>query len=74
MCRYHRYSLMLCKYFAKRQGFYIGKSLSEALIFASTNPQYDGRLFIELQVQHMKSASSEHGENTGRTCCTHKLF
>ena len=27
-----------------------GKSLSEALIFASTNPQYDDRLFIELQV------------------------
>ena len=26
-----------------------GKSLSEALIFASTNPQYDNRLFIELQ-------------------------
>ena len=30
--------------------FYTGKSLSEALIFASTNPQYDNRLFIELQV------------------------
>ena len=27
------------------------KSLSEALIFASTNPQYDDRLFNELQVQ-----------------------
>ena len=25
-----------------------GKSLSEALIFASTNPKYDDRLFIEL--------------------------
>ena len=24
---------------------YTGKSLSEALIFASTNPQYDDRLF-----------------------------
>ena len=31
-----------------------GKSLSEALIFASTNPQYDDRLFMELQVQYMK--------------------
>ena len=31
-----------------------GKSLSEALIFASTNPQYDDRLFIELQVQYIK--------------------
>ena len=30
--------------------FSTGKSLSEALIFASTNPQYDDRLFIELQV------------------------
>ena len=26
------------------------KSLSEAFIFALTNPQYDKRLFIELQV------------------------
>ena len=37
-----------------------GKSLSEALIFASTNPQYDDRFFIELQVQYMKITSSEH--------------
>ena len=27
-----------------------GKSLSEALILASTDPKYDDRLFIELQV------------------------
>ena len=40
-----------------------GKYLSEALVFASTNPQYDDRLFIELQVQYMKIPSSEHGEN-----------
>ena len=40
-----------------------GKSLSEALIFASTNPKYDDRLFIELRVQYMKIASSEHVEN-----------
>ena len=33
--------------------------MSEAL-FASTNPQYDNRLFIELQVQYMKILSSEH--------------
>ena len=38
----------------------IGKSLSEALILASTNPQYDKRLFIELWVQYMKTTSSEH--------------
>ena len=37
-----------------------GKSFSEALILASTNPQYEKRLFIELQVQYMKIASSEH--------------
>ena len=34
--------------------------LSEALILASTNPQYDNRLFIELYVQYMKITSSEH--------------
>ena len=50
-----------------------GKSLSEALIFASTienflvlyastNPQYDDRLFIELQVQYMNSKLTP-GEN-----------
>ena len=49
---------------------YTVKSLSGALIFASTNPQYDNRLFIELQVQHMKIPSS----NLGRTCCIQKLF
>ena len=44
-----------------------GKSLSEVLIFASTNPQYDNRLFIELQVQYNTS-------NLGRACCVQKLF
>ena len=29
---------------------YTGKSLSEALIFTSTNPQYDDRLFIEFHM------------------------
>ena len=47
-----------------------GKSFSEALNLASTNPQYDDRLFIELQVQDMKLPSS----NQGRTCCVQKLF
>ena len=37
-----------------------GKSLSEAFILTSTNPQYDTRLFIDLPVQYMKTASSEH--------------
>ena len=44
--------------------------MSEALIFASTNPRYDNRLFIELQRQYMKIRSS----NLGRTCCVQKLF
>ena len=47
-----------------------GKSFSEALILASTKPQYDKILFIELQVQYMKIPSS----NLGRTCCVQKLF
>ena len=37
-----------------------GKYFSEALILASTNPQYDDRLLIELRVQYMKIASSEY--------------
>ena len=44
-------------FFCWRHNF-TGKSLSEDLIFASTNPQYDDRLFIELQVQQMKIPSS----------------
>ena len=40
-----------------------GKSFSEALILASTNPEYDKRLFIDLPFQYMKTTSSEHGEN-----------
>jgi hypothetical protein len=36
-----------------------GKSLSEALNLASTNPQYDKILLIELKVQCMKITSSE---------------
>ena len=42
-----------------KQGF-TGKPLSEPLISASTNPQYDNRLFIELWIQYMKIAGSEH--------------
>ena len=43
--------------------FHTGKSLSEAFILTSTNPQYDKRLFADLPVQYMKTTSSEHGEN-----------
>ena len=34
--------------------FGTGKSLSEALILGSTNPQYDKRLFIDLPVQYSR--------------------
>ena len=62
--------LIIKYYYSRHQGVYssvcqeypihTGKSLSEALVFASTNPQYENRLFIELQVQYMKISSSEH--------------
>jgi hypothetical protein len=35
-----------------RIDLFTGKSMSEAPIFASTNPQYDNRLFIELTLQY----------------------
>ena len=44
--------------------------MSEALYFASTNPQYDDRLFIELQVKYIKIPIS----NLWRSCCVQKLF
>ena len=47
----------------KEKAISTGKSLSEALILGSTNPQYDKRLFIDLPVQYMKTTSSEHREN-----------
>ena len=50
---------------------FTGKSLSDALIFESTNSQYDDILFIELQVQYMKIPSSEHWENM---LCTEIVF
>ena len=40
-------------FFLDRISQITGQSLSEPLIFASTNPQYDDRFFIELQVQYM---------------------
>ena len=44
------------------QDYRTGKYLLEALILASTKPKYDKILFIELRLQYMKSASSEHVE------------
>jgi hypothetical protein len=48
---------------------YIQVNLCQKL-FASTNPQFDDRLLIKLQVQFMKIPCS----NLGRTCCVKKLF
>ena len=53
------------------QAISTGKSLSEAFIFASTNPQYDSRLFIELPLQYMTIASSERSQNM---LCTQIVF
>ena len=36
-----------------------GKSFSEALILASTNPQYDKKLSMELRDQYMKTTIVE---------------
>ena len=44
----------------RREDICTGKTVLEALTFASTNPQYDKRLYIDLQVQYMKITSSEH--------------
>ena len=49
-----------------------GKSFSEALILVSTNPQYDKRLFIELQVQYMQIPSSEHAVYINCSKCQNK--
>ena len=40
-----------------------GKSLSEALIFASTNPQYDNKLFIEFTSSIHENSKLKPGEN-----------
>ena len=48
-----------------------GKSLLDAFILTSNNPQYIKRLFIDLPVQYMKTTSSEHGENM---LCTQIVF
>ena len=44
-----------------------GRSFSEALILALTNPQYDKRLFMELPWKLQ-------AQNMGRTCSVHVLF
>ena len=53
----------------KNPKFYTGKSKSEAFILTSNNPIYDKRLFIDLPVQYMKTASSEHAVYTNCSEC-----
>ena len=74
-CRIHSESVKHCnkERFDKEQ-IGTGKSLSEALILASTNPQYDSKLFNDLQVQYKKIPKAEHVKNVSRTCYLHKLF
>ena len=47
----------------KKKLKFTGKDLSEVLIYSSINPQYDNRLFNDLQVQYKKLPISEHVEN-----------
>ena len=58
-------------YFLFGISVFTGKSFSEALILASTNPKYDKRLSLELLVQYMKIPSSEHIKNM---LCTQIVF
>ena len=53
-------TLLTTSLFMIKDNSITGKSFSEALIHATTNPQYDKRLFIDLPVQYMKTTSSEH--------------
>ena len=48
----------------RAKGVGTGKSLSEVLILASTTPQHDKRLFIELRVENCKL----------RTCSEHVVY
>ena len=56
-----------------------GKSVTKALILESVNPQYDNRLFIDLQLLTQKNTNSEHFVyNSCFECqnkiCVHNLF
>ena len=46
-----------------------GKSLSEALIFASTNPQYDSRLFIVHENFKLRLPAEHVVNNVYTNCC-----
>ena len=55
-----------------------GKSVSEALILESVNPQYEDRLFIDLQLLTQKNTNSEHVLNaktkTKNNFCTQQVL
>ena len=59
--------------YAKEAGI-TGKSLSEALIYLSINPQYDKKLFNDLRVQYKKIPRAEHVNNISRTCQEHVIY
>ena len=59
----YKISLLSCKSAVFSFITATGKSMPEALIFASTNPQYDNSLFIELPVQYKRIPSSVDGEH-----------
>jgi hypothetical protein len=56
-------AILAKKEFKKHKRYVTGKSVSEALILESVNPQYDDRLFIDLRLQYKKNTSSEHVVN-----------
>ena len=56
---------MQCYVYVIQKG--TGKSLLEDLILASTNSQYDKRLFRAEHGQNMGRTWVEHGQNMGRT-------
>ena len=47
---FRRFKDLLWSWILRNVFGYTGKSLSEALIFASTNPQYDNRLFNDIRL------------------------
>ena len=53
-----------------------GKSLSEALFLASTNPQYDDRLFMKIaSSEHVVFRNCSECQNKNKnTICVHNMF
>ena len=50
-------------FYTSKCGNFTGKSLSEALIFAATNPQYGDRLFIEYTSSMHENSKLKPEEN-----------